>query len=90
MRIILKDTDEVYALKELLTGASIEDFKLRKVFDYIKSPKEDGYRSLHLVFACNNGAGGIARFNLELQLRTRLQHDWSTALETAGSVFKMN
>ena len=47
--------------------------------DYIESPKEDGYRSYHLIgrFKDVNNEDR----NIEVQLRTRLQHDWATALE---------
>lgn len=47
--------------------------------DYIESPKEDGYRSYHLIGRFKD-ANNEAR-NIEVQLRTRLQHDWATALE---------
>lgn len=47
--------------------------------DYIECPKEDGYRSYHLIgrFKDINNEDR----NIEVQLRTRLQHDWATALE---------
>lgn len=50
-----------------------------KYKDYISNPKEDGYRSYHLVgrFRDVNNE----EKNIEVQLRTRLQHDWATALE---------
>jgi putative GTP pyrophosphokinase len=47
--------------------------------DYIKSPKESGYRGVHLVFKCKNG------FSIELQIRTQIQHAWATAVETMGT-----
>ena len=46
--------------------------------DYVKNPKEDGYRSYHLVGYFKNHIGVK---NIEIQIRTRLQHDWATALE---------
>ncbi len=47
--------------------------------DYIKKPKEDGYRSYHIIggFLDNEGDNK----NIEIQLRTRIQHYWATALE---------
>lgn len=47
--------------------------------DYIESPKDDGYRSYHLIGRFKD-VNNEAR-NIEVQLRTRLQHDWATALE---------
>lgn len=47
--------------------------------DYVNNPKEDGYRSFHLI-----GKFGInlesSRF-IEVQVRTIIQHDWATTLE---------
>lgn len=47
--------------------------------DYIKKPKEDGYRSYHLIGRFPDEEGGFR--NIEVQLRTRIQHYWATALE---------
>lgn len=54
--------------------------------DYIAQPKTDGYRSIHLIYRYKNPKE--ASYNgllLELQLRTRLQHAWATAVETMGT-----
>ncbi|MCI0419703.1 MAG: RelA/SpoT domain-containing protein [Acidobacteria bacterium] len=54
--------------------------------DYIDTPKADGYRSIHLVYRyANNRAPAYNDLLLELQLRTRLQHAWATAVETMGT-----
>src|SRR5690606_14571502 len=47
--------------------------------DYIKKPKEDGYRGYHLVgkFPDSSGSSRL----IEIQLRTTLQHDWATSVE---------
>lgn len=58
--------------------------KLVKFNDYITNPKVDGYRSFHLVFEYNTDTGK-KNFNgrkIEMQIRTRLQHCWATAVET--------
>lgn len=47
--------------------------------DYIAEPKEDGYKSYHLI-GCFSGGNGQKRL-IELQFRTRIQHSWATALE---------
>ncbi len=54
--------------------------------DYIKNPKKDGYRSVHLIFRYRSGSGELQCFNgqrIEIQIRSRLQHLWATAVETA-------
>ncbi|WP_180874101.1 RelA/SpoT domain-containing protein [Stenotrophomonas maltophilia] len=56
---------------------------LHGVYDYVAKPKDDGYRSVHLVYqylsATSPEYDGL---HVELQLRTQLQHAWATAVET--------
>jgi len=60
--------------------------------DYIDNPKDDGYRGFHLIGQFNDGTGG--KRNIELQIRTNLQHDWATTLEIVdlftGQALKSN
>jgi ppGpp synthetase/RelA/SpoT-type nucleotidyltranferase len=54
-------------------------------FDYINNPKPDGYRSVHLVYKYQSGSSARRVFNghrIEIQVRSRLQHAWATAVET--------
>ena len=54
--------------------------------DYIRQPKSSGYRGIHLVY--RYGSLGNPAYNglqVEIQLRTRLQHAWATAVETVGT-----
>ncbi|MFO1483906.1 MAG: RelA/SpoT domain-containing protein [Verrucomicrobiaceae bacterium] len=54
--------------------------------NYLDQPKNDGYRGIHLIYRyCNEGAPEYNGLSLELQLRTRLQHAWATAVETMGT-----
>lgn len=60
--------------------------KLVNKKDYIKEPKKDGYRSLHLIYEYKSDKNK-KEFNgllTEVQIRSRLQHLWATAVETAG------
>lgn len=55
-------------------------------FDYIEHPKADGYRSVHLVFRFYSASPEHAIYNgqrIEIQIRSKLQHLWATAVETA-------
>lgn len=65
---------------------SIFEHELVSSKDYIKDPKSDGYRGIHLVYRyMNKRAPAYNGLLIELQLRTRLQHAWSTAVETMGT-----
>ncbi len=60
--------------------------KLVNKKDYINEPKQDGYRSLHLIYAYKSDKNK-KEFNgllTEVQIRSRLQHLWATAVESAG------
>ena len=58
----------------------------RREDDHISAPKPDGYRSRHLVpkFAGTGGDEACRRQSVEMQLRARLQHVWSPAVEAVG------
>lgn len=52
--------------------------------DYIESPKADGYRSIHYVLSYQSKAAHMQSFRghlIEVQIRTRMQHAWATAVE---------
>ncbi|MGK0557049.1 RelA/SpoT domain-containing protein [Bordetella bronchiseptica] len=54
--------------------------------DYITCPKEDGYRGLHQVFKYRNASVPFYDgLQIELQIRSRLQHSWATAVETMST-----
>ncbi|MGO4703822.1 RelA/SpoT domain-containing protein [Dyella sp. 2RAB6] len=84
-RAILQDVEAVYALR-----AAFNDSRARHVLestdDYIVAPKDDGYRGIHLVYKYV-GRGTKTAYNglrIEVQLRTKIQHAWATAVETVG------
>jgi ppGpp synthetase/RelA/SpoT-type nucleotidyltranferase len=63
------------------------DLKHEKVSerDYVSNPKKDGYRSIHLVYRYNSDKAGKKKYNgllVEIQIRSKLQHLWATAVET--------
>lgn len=47
--------------------------------NYLKRPKPDGYRGIHLVGRYQNG--NFSNLFIEFQIRTRIQHAWATAGE---------
>ncbi len=54
------------------------------VTDYIKNPKPDGYRGIHIVYKYQSDTVKRSIYNdklIEIQIRTKLQHIWATAVE---------
>lgn len=82
-RYVFSDIETVYKAKQLISTRQIEGFELlAKQYDYIERPAESGYRSIHLVFKCHHEDERYDGLRVELQLRTKLQHTWATAVES--------
>lgn len=91
-RAVLKNVRHVDKVARLYTKSRAKNPQTRaefvKAYDYVKNPKPDGYRSIHLVYKYRSGSELHKCWNglrLEIQLRTRLQHAWATAVETVDS-----
>jgi ppGpp synthetase/RelA/SpoT-type nucleotidyltranferase len=67
-------------------GGSIHE--MQKDQSYIESPKVGGYRSHHFVmrFRGRPDEEAFRDRKIELQIRTKLQHAWATAVEAVGMV----
>jgi hypothetical protein len=90
-RAILRN---VSAVKQLVAyykrsaKRNLQRAELVREYDYIKAPKDDGYRCVHLVYRYRSAAKKHLPYNglrIELQLRSQLQHTWATAVETVGT-----
>ncbi len=84
-RAVLSNVD--LARKLYREGYIQGDLKHKKVNekDYITYPKEDGYRSIHLIYRYKSDKEGKKNYNgllVEVQIRSKLQHLWATAIET--------
>lgn len=90
LRIILSTVGEVYRLqKNILEDSRRFDHELKQLSDYILDPKPDGYRGLHLIFRYKSIVHPyLDGLLIELQIRTKLQHSWATAVETLGLIEK--
>lgn len=58
-------------------------------YDYIKQPKDTGYRGIHDVYEydVNSEVGKkLAGLYVEIQYRTLVQHAWATAVEVIGFI----
>jgi hypothetical protein len=74
-RVICRSIRYVNKIKRELT--KVADLK---VTDYIVSPKDDGYRGIHLIGKFI-GSGSSAPYSIEIQLRTVSMHSWATSVE---------
>lgn len=85
-RAIVSGVGELEALVDACRS-SRWGHELLTVDDYVRElPRMSGYRSIHLVYSYNGGSA--SKWNglkIEIQLRTRLQHSWATAVETVDT-----
>ncbi|MGB6154198.1 MAG: RelA/SpoT domain-containing protein [Pricia sp.] len=86
-RTVLKDTKDLFKLKKILDRNNF-NHKIKRVVDYVENPKESGYRSIHYIYVYTSKIDKYKGLILELQIRTKLQHNWATAVETAGILTK--
>jgi ppGpp synthetase/RelA/SpoT-type nucleotidyltranferase len=87
-RAILDDMKSVRILIEDIKTKFPHD--IRREYNYIDNVKLDGYRSYHIIFNYLSRSTQFSMFDgrrVELQIRTRLQHSWATAVE-AVSLFR--
>ncbi len=87
VRAVMDSVADAYKLASEYKDKSRFIHELTSERDYIKNPRdEDGYRSIHLVYRYKNKlAPGYQALLIELQIRTKLQHIWATAVETMGT-----
>lgn len=89
LRVVLDSVDDVYKLHQSLINGRHQHEPLSPPSDYIAKPKDDGYRSLHQVFKYHSQDNPqLNGLFIELQIRTKQQHAWATAVETLGILEK--
>ena len=87
VRVVLPNIKSVYSLVNDYINNKRLLHELYNHKDYILSPRdEDGYRSIHLMYKYKNNQNVIYNgLRIELQIRTKTQHMWATAVETMGT-----
>lgn len=87
-RVIVNSVSEVYEVyNEILNLKEAGEIDIKKTKDYIKNPEKSGYRSLHVIIKQTLKQENIDRqYRIELQIRTKLQHYWSTAVEAMSEI----
>ena len=86
-RMILKDMDQVEDAIDMLAGLFTLKQGSNSIKNYIEEPRRSGYRSCHLITV---NPGEDRDYRVEVQIRTKLQHLWSTAVEAASFVYESN
>ncbi len=77
IRVICNYVDDIYYLRDLLIASS--GYQLLRERDYIKEPKTNGYRSLHLIVSVPFMiAEGRMELPVEIQLRTIAMDMWAS------------
>ena len=87
-RVVVSDVKKVNTLRNLLLNSRTKNV-LIKENDYIKSPKDSGYRGIHLIYKYKGKKEDIYNgHTIEIQIRTKIQHSWATAVEVTGTFLK--
>lgn len=86
-RAILSSVDAVYELfRRYGRGPMLfDDIGSLRAVDYIAAPKNDGYRGIHIISRYRPTKAHLLPWQgqrIEIQLRSKLQHAFSTAVET--------
>lgn len=90
-RLIFRNQKDLYAFRTSFHKARFYHKRRNELdrYDYIKRPKETGYRGVHDIYEydVNSDVGKkLAGLNLEVQYRTLIQHAWATAVEVIGFI----
>lgn len=90
-RLIFSSIDELYDFRRSFHKARFRHERRNDIdkYDYIKKPKDTGYRGVHDVYSydVNSDAGkSLKGLMLEIQYRTSIQHAWATTVEVIGFI----
>ena len=84
-RAVVASNNQVVRLAANFKAGRIRH-QLERANDYISNPTRNGYRSLHLIYRYYSDRNPqYDGQRIEIQLRSRLQHAWATAVETVDS-----
>lgn len=84
-RAVLPNVEDAFQVANSLMGSRVKH-RLVRTHNYLAEPRPSGYRSLHLVYSYRAALKhALDELNVEIQIRTRRQHLWATAVETVGT-----
>jgi hypothetical protein len=84
-RAVLSRSSQV---KKLVRSYQTSDIKHEQIRldDYLAEPKQSGYRGVHMIYRYRSDRKETYNgLNIEMQLRSQMQHIWATAVETVGT-----
>lgn len=83
-RGVVSTVRKVRSLCRLFLDSHIKH-ELARHDDYISTPRHTGYRGIHLIYRYRGSkSSAYDNLKIEVQLRTKRQHAWATAVETVG------
>jgi putative GTP pyrophosphokinase len=90
-RLIFKKLKDLYTFRDVFLRARFNHERRNELdkYDYIKSPKDTGYRGVHDVYEYDvksEVGKQLAGLSLEIQYRSLVQHAWATAVEVIGFI----
>lgn len=85
-RLIVQTDNDVRRIAKAIQATG----QCRDVKDYMREPKKSGYRGVHLVCRHDAESYGYEKLDVEVQVRSRLQHDWATAVEIYDMITDAN
>ena len=103
LRIVVSDVRTLTQTLTVLRNTIPPEFEIVKIMNYIETeesllvrptkeqfigPKVSGYRGVHIIYKYVSKDKDTHGMKVELQLRTKLQHNWAMAVETAGLITK--
>lgn len=88
-RIVVESNKQVYEVMDKIKSSRSRNI-LHRERDYIATPKESGYRGIHLIYKYNGSKIKSKGLCVELQIRNKLQHAWATAVEVIGTFTKQS
>lgn len=85
-RFVFDTIEALERCKKTLEDFTPSGFTFVRTTDYIETPKQSGYRSIHYVYQYHSEDTELDGLKIELQIRTRLEHSWAMAVETASLI----
>lgn len=86
IRFVFDSIEQLDAVVTALSVFSPHNFSLERYYNYVEKPKPSGYRSVHYVYKYHSEEEKYNGISIELQVRTKMQHAWAMAVETASLI----